>query len=87
MEEYQETITWRTLEVDGQRIGYAVIGMAVMGDEQQFILADEIHVVRSAAIRHEDGAFTWTSPPKPEWRKKIEAALLELHPVRGATKA
>ena len=87
MEEYQETITWRTLEVDGQRIGYAVIGMAVMGDEQQFIFADDVHVVRSAAIRHEDGAFTWTSPPKPEWRGKIEEALLELYPVRGGAKA
>jgi len=68
-----------SVKVGSRRIDFDIIGMAVLGREDQILVRDDIGVVKSVVFAHDAGKkFTWINPPKPKYRKIFEAKMREL---------
>jgi len=75
----KEKIEWKEFEIAGSKFYAAVVGMAVIGNETQVIVSDEIHAIKGVAFIHADGSFTWLNPPD-NFKADVEKKLLELYP-------
>ena len=76
---YDETITWHTFRVGETTLRCAVVGMAVVGDSTQILVADELDVVYSV-VRRTGGDYDWTNPPNDKSRVAIEEHLEKIYP-------
>ena len=68
-----------SVELEGRKIDFDILGMAVLGREDQILVRDDIGVVKAVVFAHDAGKkFTWINPPKPKYRKIFEAKMRKL---------
>jgi hypothetical protein len=76
-----EEIVWKKMRIaEGGRIynlNVAQVGMAVLGNERQIVVADELQVIRGVAFLHDDGTVSWVSPPNINKDKSIIESKLK----------
>jgi hypothetical protein len=86
---FEETITWREFRLAGDTFYAAQVGMAVLGDECQIIVASDTHEIMGIAFRHDDGKIEWKNPLwkvlgpfiSNKFKAEIEAEILKLFPL------
>jgi len=71
-------VDWRTIELPGIKLHAGVLGMAVLGNEYQILVVDEIFVVKDVAWIHEDKTVDWLVGPSEEYKQALEKELLKL---------
>lgn len=76
----EETISWKDFKLSsGGTIWTAIIGMAVIGNEIQVIVANDIHVIHGIARIHGDRlSIDWINPPI-KFRQEIEEKLIKYY--------
>ncbi|GAI40292.1 unnamed protein product [marine sediment metagenome] len=68
-----------SVELEGRKIDFDILGMAVLGREDQILVRDDIGVVKAVVFAHDAGKkFTWINPPKPKYKKIMEKKMREL---------
>lgn len=81
-------LDWKDFTVKGDKgavhkIHAAQVGFAVLGDEVQIIVTNDIFEIKSVVWRHDDGTMDWLNPPEDPYKKQIEKELLTFYPPIG----
>lgn len=76
----EETISWKDFKLSSGGVMWtAIIGMAVLGNETQVIITNDIHVIKGIAIIHGDReTIDWINPPVM-FKEEIEQKLLNYY--------
>ena len=68
-----------SVKIGSRRIDFDIIGMAVLGREDQILVRDDIGVVKAVVFAHDAGKkFTWINPPKAKYKKIMEKKMRKL---------